>query len=93
MLYPSFLTIKTIVLLYDFKILQFGAATTIDILSLNSSNRRIVIRCPSDFYVKLRSALTIATHYESHDCYYKVIKASPCLLALSTDSRKYTHLS
>merc|ERR1712071_174834 len=66
---------------------EFGAATTIDILQFNVSKRQMVIRCPSVFYVKLRSALTVATYFESYNCYYKVVKASPCLLALSTNSR------
>lgn len=54
----------------------------------------MVLRCPSGFYVKLRSALSMATSYESLECYFRVLKASPCLVSLASgNSRSYQHHS
>ena len=56
---------------------QFGAATDIDILQFDQKTMRLILRCPADFYVKLRAALTVASTYMETDCYYKVL----CLFA------------
>ena len=52
--------------------LQFGAATEIDVLQFDEKNMKLILRCPADFYVKLRAALTVASSYNDVDCYYKV---------------------
>lgn len=68
-----------------------GAKSTIDILKYNIPERRFVLRCTNDFYVKLRASLTVAGSYEGEPCVYIVHRASPNLLSFIGDSRNYKH--
>lgn len=68
-----------------------GAKATIDVLKFIPAERRFVLRCPSDSYVRLRAALTLATRYEGASCVYIVHRASPNLLSFTADSRTYEH--
>ncbi|KZS17006.1 Ribonuclease P protein subunit p14 [Daphnia magna] len=69
---------------------ELGSATVVDVVFLDQPTRRIILRCPSSFYVKLHSSLTLATHYEGHECYFRVCKASSTLLSLDCNSRLYS---
>ncbi|XP_046447746.1 uncharacterized protein LOC124196638 [Daphnia pulex] len=69
---------------------ELGSAATIDVIFLDQATKRIILRCPSCFYVKLHSSLTLATHYEGHDCYFQVHKASSTLISLDCHSRTYS---
>nr|XP_046491288.1 ribonuclease P protein subunit p14 [Neodiprion pinetum] len=68
-----------------------GAKSQVDILKYNVSDRRFVLRCQSDSYVRLRAALTLASDYEGEPCVYTVHKASANLLSLAADSRTFIH--
>lgn len=68
-----------------------GASHQVDILKYNSSERKFILRCDSDSYVRLRAALTLANQFEGQPCSYTVHKASPNLLSFSADSRTYKH--
>lgn len=68
-----------------------GAAHKVDILRYNQSERRFVLRCDSDHYVRLRAALTLASTFEGEPCSYSVHKASPNLLSFTANSRTYKH--
>ncbi|KAI9563841.1 hypothetical protein GHT06_011307 [Daphnia sinensis] len=69
---------------------EFGSATVVDIILIDQPTKRIILRCPSNFYVKLHGSLTLATHYEGHECYFHVRKASNTLLSLDSNSRLYS---
>lgn len=68
-----------------------GTKCTIDILKFNAKERRFVLRCTKDCYVRLRAALTVADKYEGYSCTYSVHRATANLLSFSTDSRNYQH--
>lgn len=68
-----------------------GAKSPIDILKCDSAKRRFVLRCPSDNYVRLRAALTLATKYKNETCVYIVHRASANLLSFTADSRTHKH--
>lgn len=70
---------------------EVGAAIPIDLLKYSSINRRAIIRVPKSHYVKLRSSLTLAGHYENVYCSFVIHKACPLLLGLLGDSRDYKH--
>nr|CAH0104473.1 unnamed protein product [Daphnia galeata] len=68
---------------------ELGSATIIDVIFLDQSTKKIILRCPSVFHVKLHSSLTLATHYEGHECYFRVHKTSNTLISLNCNSRLY----
>ncbi|XP_031785195.1 uncharacterized protein LOC100679019 isoform X3 [Nasonia vitripennis] len=68
-----------------------GAAHKVDILKYDQSERRFILRCDSDHYVRLRAALTLASTFEGEPCSYSVHKASPNLLSFTANSRTYKH--
>ncbi|XP_015588184.1 ribonuclease P protein subunit p14 isoform X2 [Cephus cinctus] len=68
-----------------------GIKCTIDILKYNISERRFILRCELNDYVRLRAALTLATKYEEDTCSYTVHRASPNLLSFTANSRSYVH--
>lgn len=68
-----------------------GAKSTIDVLKYNIPERRFVLRCTDNFYVKLRASLTVASYFEGEPCVYIVHRASPNLLSFIGDSRNYEH--
>nr|XP_012150064.1 PREDICTED: ribonuclease P protein subunit p14 [Megachile rotundata] len=68
-----------------------GTKYTIDILKYNQKERRFVLRCTDDCYVRLRASLTIAEKYEGEPCTYVIHRASHNLLSFTADSRNYQH--
>ncbi|XP_043515938.1 ribonuclease P protein subunit p14 [Frieseomelitta varia] len=68
-----------------------GIKSTIDILKYNSKERRCILRCTDESYVRLRAALTVAGKYEGQACTYIIHRASANLLSFSADSRNYQH--
>ncbi|KAK0182501.1 hypothetical protein PV327_000637 [Microctonus hyperodae] len=70
---------------------ELGADTTVDILKYDSSSRKFILRCKSKDYVKLRSALTLASTYEEDTCIYIIHKASASPFGLLSDGRNYQH--
>ncbi|XP_017788668.1 PREDICTED: ribonuclease P protein subunit p14-like [Habropoda laboriosa] len=68
-----------------------GTKYTIDILKYNPEERRFILRCTDDCYVRLRAALTVAGKYEGEPCSYLVHRATANLLSFSADSRNYQH--
>ncbi|XP_044264188.1 ribonuclease P protein subunit p14 [Tribolium madens] len=72
----------------------FGEAATcidIDVLKYNSLTRRGILKVPAEYYVKIRSSLTLCGSFNNVICSYKIHKASPLLLNLQGDSREYEH--
>ncbi|RZF44556.1 hypothetical protein LSTR_LSTR001314 [Laodelphax striatellus] len=70
---------------------EFGASHKIDVLKYDLINRSAIIRCPSTFYVKLLSALTLSGEFEGLACCYRLNRSSPYLLSLLSNSRTYEH--
>ncbi|XP_046815699.1 ribonuclease P protein subunit p14 [Vespa crabro] len=68
-----------------------GTKSVIDILKYDIPERRFVLRCDSDFYIKLRASLTVAGQFEGKPCVYIVHRASANLLSFVGDSRNYKH--
>ncbi|XP_014205940.1 uncharacterized protein LOC106637605 isoform X2 [Copidosoma floridanum] len=68
-----------------------GAASRVDILKYNPTEKRFVLRCSSDSYVRLRAALTVANSFEGDPCSYNVHRVSPNLLSFTADSRTFDH--
>lgn len=68
-----------------------GIKSKIDVLKFEPKERRFILRCPSDNYIRLRAALTLATRFEGELCMYTVHRASPNLLSFTADSRTYEH--
>ncbi|KAJ8674343.1 hypothetical protein QAD02_005605 [Eretmocerus hayati] len=68
-----------------------GASGIVDILKFDASRRRLILRCHSDDYVRLRAALTLATIFEGSPCTWNINRASPNLLSFTADSRTYKH--
>lgn len=61
---------------------EIGGLTTIDLLKFDENRTRGILRVPEDFYVKLRSSLTLINKFQDISCYFKVNSASPVLLSL-----------
>ncbi|XP_012535068.1 ribonuclease P protein subunit p14 [Monomorium pharaonis] len=68
-----------------------GAKSPVDVLKLCPAERRFILRCEHDGYVRLRASLTLSTTYEGNTCVYTVHRASPNLLSFTADSRTYRH--
>lgn len=68
-----------------------GTESVVDILKYNSKERRFILRCNEDCYVRLRAALTLAQKYEGELCVYRIHRASPNLLSFTANSRTYQH--
>lgn len=68
--------------------LQCGSRSQVDVLKYDRKKSRIILRCPVDRYVKLRSSLSLVS--ASKDDWFlsfRVKKSSRCLVSLLTDSR------
>lgn len=70
---------------------EFSAGSDVDILHIKPDNSNVIIRCHDSFYMKLHSCLTIVKSLDTEECYWRVLKASPCLLSLSADSSFFVH--
>ncbi|KFB46059.1 AGAP013417-PA-like protein [Anopheles sinensis] len=62
---------------------EIGGHTEIDLLKFDPKRRRIILRVPQAFYVKLRAAITCIADFQGVPCYFLVRKASPVLLSLA----------
>lgn len=71
---------------------EVGASITVDVLKYDTEKQRAILRCPSEFYVKLHSCLTLRGDYGGSSCVYKVHQTSPFLLSLLSNSRTYRHV-
>jgi len=65
---------------------EIGGHTTVDVLKFNQTNQRAILRVPSDYYVKLRAALSLISSFQDIPCCIKVKAASPVLLSLLDSS-------
>jgi RNase P/RNase MRP subunit POP5 len=72
-----------------FVFFKVGAAIRVDILKYNASTRRAVLKCPSDDFVKVRSALITVTEFSKAECYFKVHRVAASLLSLTASSRTF----
>uniref|UniRef100_A0A6M2DTM9 Putative ribonuclease p protein subunit p14-like isoform x3 n=1 Tax=Xenopsylla cheopis TaxID=163159 RepID=A0A6M2DTM9_XENCH len=70
---------------------DISSSVNVDLLKYDPSRHRAIIRVSSDYYVKLRAALTLCSSYEDIKCSYKINNASPSLLSLTGSSREYVH--
>lgn len=70
---------------------EVGASINIDVLKCSSSKHRAFIRCPSDNFIKLHCALTLAGKFEGIQCAYRIHNISPTLITLASNSRTYKH--
>ena len=61
---------------------EIGGHTTVDLLKYEHNKNRGIIRVPSDYYVKLRTAITLTGQFQDTPCAFIVHKASPILLSL-----------
>ncbi|XP_053698108.1 ribonuclease P protein subunit p14-like [Sabethes cyaneus] len=61
---------------------EIGGQTTVDILKFDTKQARAIIRVPTDFYVKLRSVISLIGQFQDIPCSFVVHKASPLLLGL-----------
>lgn len=61
---------------------EIGGHTTVDVLKFDENRRRLILRVPEQFYVKLRAALTLIDQFQGIPCYFHVQSASSVLLAL-----------
>jgi RNase P/RNase MRP subunit POP5 len=68
---------------------KVGAAIRVDILKYNASTRRAILKCPSDDFVKVRSALITVTEFSKAECYFKVHRVAASLLSLTASSRTF----
>ncbi|XP_055642887.1 ribonuclease P protein subunit p14-like isoform X6 [Toxorhynchites rutilus septentrionalis] len=64
---------------------EIGGLTTLDVLKFDAVRSRAIVRVPVEFYVKLRTAITLTGEFQDIDCAFVVNKAAPLLLGL-TDS-------
>lgn len=65
---------------------EIGGHTTVDVLKFDQTNQRAILRVPSDYYVKLRAALSLISSFQDIPCCVKVNTASPVLLSLLDSS-------
>lgn len=61
---------------------EIGGQTTVDILKFDTKRARAIVRVPADFYVKLRSAITLIGQFQDIPCSFVILKAGPLLLGL-----------
>lgn len=61
---------------------EIGGITTVDLIKFDNKLNRAIIRCPEQFYVKLRSALTLCDSFQGSVCKFEINCASPVLLGL-----------
>lgn len=61
---------------------EIGAHTTVDVLKFDEKRRRLILRVPEQFYVKLRAALTLIDTFQGIPCYFHVQSTSCVLLSL-----------
>ena len=84
-------TVKTQLMLAVRQLLgSEGAKYKVDILKFNRSERKFILRCDSEQYIRLRAALTLANIFEGKPCVYNIIKDSPNLHSLIVN-RTYNH--
>ncbi|XP_058130587.1 ribonuclease P protein subunit p14 [Anopheles ziemanni] len=62
---------------------EIGGQTELDLLKFDPKRRRIILRVPQAFYVKLRAAITFIAEFQGVPCNFLVRKASPVLLSLA----------
>uniref|UniRef100_A0A8C0BMQ4 Ribonuclease P/MRP subunit p14 n=1 Tax=Buteo japonicus TaxID=224669 RepID=A0A8C0BMQ4_9AVES len=67
---------------------QVGAALPVDVLTYEEKTLSAILRVVSSGLVKLWSALTLLGFYQNRRCAFRVLQASPFLLALSGNSRE-----
>uniref|UniRef100_A0A182K2T4 Uncharacterized protein n=1 Tax=Anopheles christyi TaxID=43041 RepID=A0A182K2T4_9DIPT len=61
---------------------EIGGQTEVDLLKFDQKRRRIILRVPKEFYVKLRAAITLIGEFQGVPCYFQVKKVSALLLTL-----------
>ena len=61
---------------------EVGAAVPFSILRFDPTNLTSIIQCPSDYLVKLRSALCLESKFQGERCCYVTLKVSHSLLNL-----------
>lgn len=61
---------------------EIGGQTTFDLLKFDESRQRLILRVPKEFYVKLRSALTLISTFQGVPCHFYIHSVSKVLLAL-----------
>uniref|UniRef100_A0A182MUI7 Uncharacterized protein n=1 Tax=Anopheles culicifacies TaxID=139723 RepID=A0A182MUI7_9DIPT len=61
---------------------DIGGQTEVDLLKFDEQRRRIILRVPKEFYVKLRAAITCIGDFQGVPCNFQVKKVSPLLLTL-----------
>lgn len=61
---------------------EIGGQTEIDLLKFDKERKRVVLRVPREFCVKLRAAITLIGFYQGVPCHFHVRKISPVLLSL-----------
>lgn len=61
---------------------EIGGHTTVDVLKFDEKRRRLILRVPEQFYVKLRVALTLIDTFQGIPCYFHVQSTSCVLLSL-----------
>lgn len=62
---------------------EIGGQTTVDLLKFDAKRKRLILRIPDAFYVKLRAALTLIDTFQAISCCFHVNSVSSCLLALT----------
>ncbi|XP_046402267.1 ribonuclease P protein subunit p14-like [Ischnura elegans] len=70
---------------------EVGASIPVDVISFNPETCCAILRCPSKFYVKVHSSLSLCGQYEGLKCVYRIRKVSPYLLSLLSNSRDHKH--
>ncbi|XP_061584322.1 ribonuclease P protein subunit p14 isoform X2 [Cololabis saira] len=66
---------------------EVGAALGVDVLRYDDERLTGILRIGSSGAVRLRSALTLLGRYQNQDCCFRILQASPFLLALTGNSR------
>lgn len=61
---------------------EIGGHTTVDVLKFDENRRRLILRVPEQFYVKLRAALTLIDQFQGIPCYFHIQSVSSVVLAL-----------
>ncbi|NWR76491.1 RPP14 protein, partial [Centropus unirufus] len=67
---------------------EVGAALPVDVLTYEEKTLCAILRVISSGFVKLWSALTLLGFYQNRRCAFRVLQASPFLIALSGNSRE-----
>jgi ribonuclease P protein subunit RPP14 len=61
---------------------EIGGQTTVDVLKFDTTTHKAIIRVPTKYYVKVRTALCLIGSFSGISCYFKVNSASAVLLGL-----------